>query len=1046
LWFLDQLEPNNHQYNIPAALHLEGGLNVGAFHKSLSAIVQRHEVLRSRFSSDNGRPVQLVAPEMNLPLPILDLRGMAEAARQAEALRIATEEARRPFSLTDGPLMRAGLIRLAEDEHIALLTMHHIVSDGWSVGIVAREISSLYKAFTSGHSARLPEPAVQYADFAWWQRNRLQGDPIEDQLNFWKERLKGARSVLDLPTDRQRPSMETFRGASLTFDLPASLSAKLRSMACASDVTLFILLLTAFRILLYRYTGQEDICIGTPVANRDRTEFQDLIGLFANTLVMRNDVVGDPTFSELLQQERKAALDAYSHQELPFELLVEALRPQRSLSFSPLFQVMFALQENPVRRLEMPGLLCELMEIDPGSAKFDITLFVTIEEDHLKGVIEYNRDLFETEKMARMAGHFRMLLERITECPHLPVSAYPLLTERDREQLLDQWNDTARDDPLDQCVHHLFEKRSASIPDAVALVFGDECLTYHSLDDRANKLAHRLAGLDIGPEEVVGVCVNRSPEMVVALLAILKAGAAYVPLDPQYPRERLAIMVEDARVSLIVTTERLRKILPESKARVFCVDRDPAEGPPRALPQSVAPTARNLAYVLFTSGSTGRPKGIAIEHRSVSALLQWARRIFSADEMAGVLASTSVCWDLSVFELFATFHCGGTVVLAENALQLTEMSNRKRITLINTVPSAIAELLRSKAIPESTETINLAGEPLTGLLVDQLYSIPTVKRVYDLYGPGEDTTYSTFALRLPSGPETIGRPINRSKTYLLDVHLQPVPIGVPGELYMGGAGLARGYFRRPEQTAESFLPDPFSDVPGARLYKTGDLARYLPDGNIRYLGRIDHQVKIRGFRIELGEIQVIVNEHPDIRDAVVLVREDTPGDRRLVAYVVPRKKPWPGVRELRDFLKKKLPEYMIPSSFVMLENLPLTPNGKLDRRGLPAPDQARPYAETVYVAPRTSTEEILATIWSEVLRVDRVGVLDNFFELGGHSLLATQVISRILEALGLDLPVRELFQSSTVAELAERIDAVRWASQTPKVSITSAGEREEGVL
>lgn len=1046
LWFLEQLAPNNPQYNIPAALRLSGRLDVDALCRSLNAIVQRHEVLRGRFIPENGRPVQIVAPGMNLPLPILDLRGLARAARYEQAVRLATEEARRPFSLAEGPLIRAGLIRMDEDEHIALLTMHHIVSDGWSVTVLTRELSLFYTALVKGDPAMLPDLPVQYPDFAWWQRNRLQGESIDRPLEFWRERFNGAPSVLNLPTDRPRPAMESYRGASLSFDLPPSLAGRLKGLARDHDATLFMVLLAAFRVLLHRYTGQAEICIGTPVANRERAEVQGLIGLFANTLVMRNDIVDDPTFSELLHRERSAAIDALAHQELPFEMLVERLRPQRSLSFSPIFQVMFVLQEDPVRRLELPGLRCRLLEIEAGSSKFDLTLFVTVEQDRLEGSIEYNRDLFDSGTIGRMARHFHTLLEGIAGNPARPVSAYPLLAEAERRQLLDRWNDTGRDDPLDRCVHHLFEQSAARIPDAVALAFEDECLTYRALEERANGIAHALAGQGIGPEAVVGVSLHRSPDMIAALLAILKAGAAYVPLDPQYPLERLAVMLEDARVSLLVTTERLRKVLPETRVPVFCLDRVPARGESRTTPPDAAVTSGNLAYVLFTSGSTGRPKGIAIEHRSVSALLHWAKRVFTPDEMAGVLASTSISWDLSVFEIFATLYCGGTVVLAENALQLPELPNRRRVTLINTVPSAVAELLRSHGIPDSVETINLAGEPLPAVLVDQLYTVPTVKRVFDLYGPGEDTTYSTFTLRRPSGPETIGRPINYSKTYLLDPSLQPAPIGVPGELLMGGAGLARGYFRRPEQTAERFLPDPFSQVPGARLYRTGDLARYLPDGNIGYLGRIDQQVKVRGFRIELGEIQAALSDCANVREAVATVREDAAGDRRLVAYVVPGEKPWPSVRELRESLKRGLPEYMIPSSFVLLERMPLTPNGKLDRRALPAPDRTRPDPEAAYVAARTSTEELLTTIWKEVLKVDRVGVLDNFFELGGHSLLATQVVSRIREALKLELPVRELFQCSTIADLAERVDAGRWAGPWQEDSPAPAGEREEGVL
>jgi amino acid adenylation domain-containing protein len=850
-----------------------------------------------------------------------------------------------------------------------------------------------------------------------------------NQLTYWKQQLKNAPSVLELPVDYPRPPVQSFRGAKQFLELPKSLNSALKLLSQQEGVSLFMTLLAAFQTLLYRYTDQPNIVVGSPIANRNRTETYPLIGLFVNYLALHTNLSGNPTFLELLEQVREMTLEAYAHQDLPFEKLLEELQPQRSLSYSPLFQVMFVLQNAPIGKLELPGLSIAPVEVENVNAKFDLTLAITETESGLHCRWEYNTDLFDAATIERMAGHFQILLEGIIANPKQRVAQLPLLSAAERHQLLLEWNDTKAEFPSDKCIHELFEQQVEQTPDAVAVVYENQQLTYQQLNCRANQLAHYLRSLGVGPEVLVGIYVERSLDMVVGLLGILKAGGAYVPLDPAYPTDRLSFMLKDAQVSVLLTQRHLVEKLFEPQARVVCLDTDW-----EAMLRSVCSKGfdfsesavsgvkpNNLAYVIYTSGSTGQPKGVAIEHHSTVALLNWATQVFAPKHLAGVLASTSICFDLSVFELFVTLSWGGKVILAENALHLPTLPSAEEVTLLNTVPSAIAELLKIEAIPSSVQIVNLAGEPLQNRLVQQLYQRDTVQQVFNLYGPSEDTTYSTLALVKKGGSNvTIGRPIANTQIYILDSHLQPVPIGVPGELHIGGAGLARGYLNRQELTQEKFISNPFSDDPHSRLYKTGDLVRYLPDGNIEYLGRIDNQIKIRGFRIELGEIETTLSQHEDVQANCVIAREDTPGDKRLVAYVVANKDSTPTIQQLRQFLTAKLPEYMVPSTFVMLAEMPLTPNGKVDRRALRAPDVQSEITQT-YVAPRTPVEEILAQLWSQVLKLKRVGITDNFFELGGHSLLATQLVSRIRTTFKIELPLRRLFAAATVAQLAQEI-------------------------
>lgn len=1028
LWFLDQLAPETSLYNISKAIRLNGPLNLEALQKTLDTIVARHEILRTRIVAIDGIPTQTISESGSAKLEIIDLSKRTDGSDQAELHRLIDGEARRPFNLFSDLMVRATLLRLGENDCVLVLVTHHIASDGWSMSIFLGELAALYGSFSTGKPSPLSELPIQYADYAVWQREWLQGEVLQAQLSYWKKQLSGV-PVLELPTDRPRPAAQTFPGAHQSLVLPKTLGDDLKSLGRKSGATPFMTLLAAFQALLHRYTGQEDIAVGSPIANRTRSEIEGLIGFFVNTVVLRTGLSGDPTFQELLARVREVALDAYEHQDLPFEKLVEELHPDRNLSHNPLFQVMFSFQNVPRSNLSLPGLSASTIDVDADAAKFDLTLSMAEAADSLTASFQYNTDLFEGTTIARMLRHFRTLLEGVVADPDRRLSDLPILSEGERRQLLAEWNDTRKDYPRGKCIHELFEAEAERSPDAVAVVFQDKQLTYRELNRRANQLARYLQKRGVGPEVLVGICMERSLDTVVGLLGILKAGGAYLPLDPAYPKERIAFMLEDTKAQVLLSQQSLLANLPESKAQVIRLDSDwetiAADGDGNPVPTV---TEANLAYVIYTSGSTGQPKGVAIAHRSTVTLLRWARTIFTPEDLAGVLASTSICFDLSVFELFMPLSWGGKVILAKDVLQLPALRAAGDVTLVNTVPSAILELLRIGAVPAAVRTISLAGEPLRTPVVKQIYEQRNVERVFDLYGPSEDTTYSTWALRKSSGPATIGRPVANTEIYILDPHLQPVPLGVPGELHIGGMGLARCYMNRPDLTAEKFIPHPFSAEPGARLYKTGDLARYLVDGNIELLGRIDHQVKIRGFRIELGEIESVLVRHPAVHEAVVAVREDGSKDLRLVAYVVPKRDSRPELADLRGLLKSKLPDYMIPSAFVLLDVLPLTPNGKVDRRALPAPEARRPESGNRFVPPADALELQLTKIWEEVLGVKPIGVKDNFFDLGGHSLLAVRLFAQIRKLTGKNPPLAALFRAPTVEELARIIREQEWSA------------------
>ncbi|ARV57485.1 non-ribosomal peptide synthetase [Nostocales cyanobacterium HT-58-2] len=1033
LWFLEQLEPGSPLYHISEVLQLQGNLRIDVLQQSLDAIVAHHEVLRTNFIAQDGEPVQVINEPRSVELKVIDLKDCAIAQRSNQVQQLLQNEAQRPFNLTSDLMLRACLLQLEPQEYILVLVMHHIASDAWSRGILFEQLTTLYQAFIDGKPNPLPKLPIQYADYAVWQREWFSGDVLEKQLNYWKQQLADANPVLELPTDRPRPPVQTYRGAKHFFVLPQNLSQALYVLSRQEGVTLFMTLLAAFQVLLYRYSAQEDILVGSPIAGRNHAELEGLIGFFVNTLVLRTDVSGNPSFRELLQRVRSMAMSAYVNQDLPFEKLVEELQPERSLSYNPLFQIMFALQNTPEQTFELSGLTMTPTYVDKLTSKFDLTLFMVETEQGLQEIWEYNTDLFDASTIERMTGHFQTLLEAIVANPQQQINHLPLLTVPEQHQLLFQWNQTQTNYPLHKCIHQLFEEQVQRTPDAVAVVFENQQLTYQQLNSRANQLAHHLSSLGVGPDVLVGICVERSLEMVVGLLGILKAGGAYVPLDPAYPQERLSYMLKDSHAAVLLTSQNLKTALPEHNAHVVCLDTHwnvIAQESEENLVSGVNP--ENLAYVIYTSGSTGLPKGVAMKQLPLCNLIHWQLENTTVSHQAKTLQFSPISFDVSFQETFSTWCAGGTLVLIADDLRrdasaMLAFLNQKSIERLFLPFVALQQLAEvatsSESVPSSLKEIITAGEQLqiTPALTNLFSRLPDCT-LHNHYGPSE--SHVVTALTLADSVNSwvalppIGRPIANTSIYILDSNLQPVPIGVPGELYIGGVALARGYLNRPELTQEKFICDPFTEEEGARLYKTGDLARYLNDGNIEYLGRIDNQVKIRGFRIELGELEALLNQHPAVLQAVVIVRQDIPGDKRLVAYVVPDQDAVVTTSELRHFLKEKLPEYMTPSAFVLLEVLPLTPSGKINRRALPAPDTTLDQ-QASYVAPCNETERQLTQIWEEILGIQPVGVRDNFFDLGGHSLLAVKLFAQIEKKFAKKLPLATLFQSGTVEALAQ---------------------------
>lgn len=1047
LWYLHQLAPDSAAYHTAFGARIHSRIDAPALRAAFERLVDRHSMLRTTFMARGQEPVQAVHKSHDLCFEEIDASGwtwekLTENARAAYG---------RPFDIERGPLLRVSLFTREHEEHVLLVTIHHLVCDMWSHWILIDELRTLYGAERRGARSPLPPLPLSYANYVDAQTELLAGAAGGRLRDFWQRQLAGELPVLNLPTDRPRPPYQRFRGGSHPFIVERGLTRRLHELAQAQHATLYMVLLAAFQVLLHRYTGQDEVLVGSPAACRDRREFAGLIGYFVNPVVFRANLAGNPTFQAFLGDVRGHVLAGLAHQEYPFPLLVQQLHPQRDPSRSPVVQADFVMQvpskQSDVNELLLPSgngkrvafgdLIVGPFHLEQQEGQFDLTLEVLPAADALVAAFRYNRDLFEAGTIRRMAEHFQSVLESITANPYERLRTIPLLGKRERSQVLVEWNATTRDVPEHACVHDLFEAQVRQTPDRVAAVFEGRELTYRDLNERANRLASHLSALGVVEDVPVAVCMERSPDMLVALLGVLKAGGAYVPLDPCHPRERLAFMLHDSGSAVLVTQKDLLPSLPEHEAKVLCLDTlfdaDEVESSKPPLPRS---RPEHLAYVMYTSGSTGRPKGVQIEHRSVVNVLRAVQARTGFCESDVILAVSTIAFDVAAVELFMPLSIGATLVLvsqdeAADGTRLAERLRSSRATFMQATPSTWRLLLMAGWTGDPRLTIICTGEAMPRSLAGQL--LDKGKGVWNFYGPTEATVYATaYPVVADEHGEPdwhavmpIGRPVDNTTTYILDAQLNPVPIGVPGELCIGGLGLARGYRDRPELTAEKFIPDPFMKDAGARLYKTGDQARYLSDGNIEYLGRLDHQVKLRGFRIELGEIETVLSRHPDVQAAVVLCREDQPDSKRLVAYVVPRMQAPLGSSALRAFLRDTLPEYMLPAVFVILEELPLTPSGKIDRRALPAPEQTDRWIAEEPVLPVGPTEEVLAAIWAELLTVETVGRHDNFFDLGGHSLLAMKLVLRVQDILGVPLPVRCVVQVPTVAGIARVVDRFR---------------------
>jgi len=1058
MWFISQIATESVAYNIFITAKINSYLNIVAVNRVWEKIIEYHPILRTTYTSHEGRPVQQVNQHHKFNLEVVDASNWSEDYLKEKIFAITD----RPFNLEKDSVLRVNLFTRSEKEHILLLTMHHIAGDMWSIDLLLSEFQALYTNEIEQVSQEQKEPAADYLsgnksylEFVRWQSEMLSGFKGEKLWQYWQQQLAGELPILNLLTDKPRPTLKTYQGAAHILKLDEQLIQKLKHLALTFGTSLYQILLAAFYVLLYRYTNQTDILIGSPMRGRGGGKFKDTVGYFVNLMVLRTSVQENATFKEFLAQISKTVREAQKHQDYPFSLLAEQLQPQRDSSRSPLCQVSFTWQvqgwceptENLLHSQEQVLQMEPYFDVGAGQrgADFDLSLLVKEARGVFQLSWQYNTDLFEATTIRRMAGHFVTLLEAIVANPQKQIWQLPLLSEVEQQQLLVEWNDTQIEYPQDKCIHQLFEEQVERTPDAVAVVFENQQLTYHQLNSRANQLAHYLKFLGVGADVLVGICVERSLEMIVGLLGILKAGGAYVPIDPEYPTERLSFMLENAQVPVLLTQQRLLEKLPQHQAQVVCLDTDAfvisQSSQDNALAQltvGIAPVqATNLAYVIYTSGSTGQPKGVMLSHRNLCNHMSWMQTTFPLTEKDKVLQKTPFSFDASVWEFYAPLLVGGQLLLAQpgahaDPTYLLKLIAQQQVTTVQFVPSLLQILIEQGGLEtcHSLKQIFCGGEVLPVALQEKVLSNLNVI-LHNLYGPTEaciDATFWTCKQGIERQVVPIGRPIANTQIYILDKYLQLVPVGVPGELHIGGAGLARGYLNRPELTKEKFIPNPFTNskfkIQNSKLlYKTGDLARYLQDGTIEYLGRIDNQVKIRGFRIELGEIEAVLNQHSDVQASCVIAREDTPGQKQLVTYVVPHQQVTPTISELRHSLKAKLPEYMIPQVFVMLESLPLTPNGKIDRRALPAPDLYSDRRDK-YVAPRTASEEMLVQIWAEVLKVEQVGIHDNFFELGGDSILSIQIITRARQG-GLQLTVKQLFTHQTIAKLATVVGTIR---------------------
>ena len=1059
LWFLDKFAPGNTAYNIHDALSISGPLNIEALKRSLNEIIRRHEALRTNFSSIEERPVQVISPSSPLNLPIVDLSGISKSERESRIRSYCFDEAHRPFDLEKDPLIRAALLHLEDEDHVLLLTMHHVVSDGWSMSVFFRELAALYEAYSNDRQSPLPELAIQYPDFASWQRGWLDGEVLESQLSYWRQRLKDAPMVLQLPTDKPRPAVQTFHGKRESFFLPQETEKSLRSFSQKEGATLFMTLFAAFNTLLYRYSGQEDILVGSPIANRNRDEIEGLIGFFVNTLVLRTQMEGDPSFRELVGRVREMALEAYAHQDLPFEKLVEDLQPDRSPSYPPIFQVLFVLQNASKEKVEIPSLKVSRIPVQSGTVQFDLVFSVMETAEGLKCSFDYNSDLFESRTISQNINSFKSLVKAIIENPDQSIGKMQILSDSEEQSLLQQSNHVRTEYKPDKCLHRLFEERVVRTPNAVALSFEDKQLTYSDLNARANQLAHFLRKQGVGTDTLVGICMERSLEMIVAILGVLKAGGAYLPLDLAYPNERIEFILEDAKTKVLLTQKHLKEELPLEE-KVIALDsewdrisKESSENMPGSSPE-------DLAYVIYTSGSTGNPKGVMISHYNVVRLFQSTQDWYGFNENDVWTMFHSYAFDFSVWEIWGALLYGGRLVVIPYMVsrapdQFHKLLVKERVTVLNQTPSAFRQLMQADESSKDPEKLHLrlvifGGEALELQSLKPWYDRhgDEPSKLVNMYGITETTVHVSYRplkeADVHSGTgSVIGVPLPDLQLYVLDKFMKLAPIGVCGEIYVGGDGLARGYLKRPELTADRFLRNPFSQDPKTRLYKTGDLARRLWSGDLEYLGRIDHQVKIRGFRIELGEIESVIIRFKGIREVVVILREDNRQDKRIVAYIVMDPEvDAPKPSDLRAFLKQYLPEYMLPSAFVTLDKIPLTTNGKVDRVALPLPDQIAAESEGGFLAPRDPLELQLTKIWEKLLRVKRIGIRDNFFDLGGHSLLAVQLFTQIEKMTGKNLPLVTLFQAPTVEQLATILRDEGWiAPWSSLVAIQPGGSR-----
>ena len=1028
LWFVDQMEPGKTVYNIPYhhQMRWTGPLNVQALEQALAEIVWRHEPLRTTFLNIDGEAVQVIQPEVEFELPIVDLTKLAKEDQEAQVRFWVDKDAKHRFDLENGPLFFARLLKLSDSEHVFIFMMHHIVVDGVSLEFFADELKTLYRAFAAGQESPLAELPLQYADFVIWQREWAEGKGVQRQLDYWKDKLGGRVPVLELPTDRPRPTVQQNNGSWEWIHLPESLITDLKQVSRDAGVSLFMTMLTGFKVLMSRYSRQEDICIGSPTANRNQPELERMIAFFVNPVVIRSDLSGDPTFTDLLAQVRKNAMGAFGNQDVPFERLVEELSPARDLSHHPLFQVSFTLQMEPLV-IALDGISAEPIEFDNGTAKFD--LLAELWETAVGGVsgrFEYDSDLFDLTTMQRMIGHYQVILESVVANPNAHISELELLTSDERTQLLDGLNDTAVSYPDTLALHQLFEQQVVKTPNDTAVIFEDAELTYQQLNEEANQLAHHLQSLGVQPDQFVGICVERSLDMIMGMLAILKAGAAYLPMDPNYPKDRLAYMLEDTKAAVLVTQSHLVDHLPTDGVHVVQVDAewDTIKENSTANPQSdVQP--HHLAYIIHTSGSTGKPKGVQIPHRNVVNFLETMRQTPGLSANDTLLAITTLSFDIAVLELYLPITTGATLVIASSELavdgpRMINALDEYGVTVLQATPATWQMLIDAGWEGDKNLKALSGGEALPRKLADEL--LDRVGVLWNMYGPTETTIWSSvWQVTEKETPILIGQPIANTQMYILDKNLQPVPVGVPGELHIGGDGVARGYLNRDDLTQERFLPNPFTNNANDRIYKTGDLARFMANGDIECLGRLDFQVKVRGFRIELGEIESVLVQHASVRQGVLTAKEDASGTKILVAYVITESGAELDTAVLRAHLAEQLPHYMIPSIFMAVEEYPLTPNGKVDRRALPDPDDTAVTSGQEFVVPSNETEEQLVQIWCDILQIEQVGIHNNFFEMGGHSLLAIQIVSRIRDAYDIDITPRQIFDAPTVADLARYV-------------------------